>query len=108
MKTLPERSAYAKAQRQERAGAVEEVPGDQCVGALRTRAESLRGGEERGWVHRGPTSCCPSSQGSALHGLFPLPQHSGLVIFSSFIVVYRDTAHEGTSWLDSPRAVCEE
>ena len=28
--------------------------------------------------------------------------------FSSFIVVYRDTAHEGTPWLDSPRVVCEE
>ena len=71
--TLPERSAYAKAQRQESAGVVGEVPGDQRVGALQTCAESLRGGEERGWVHGGPTSCCPSSQGSALHGLFPLP-----------------------------------
>ena len=52
---------------------VEEVPGDPCVGALRTHAESLRGDEERGWAHGGPTSRCPSSQASALHGLFPLP-----------------------------------
>lgn len=59
MKTLPERSAYAKAQRQERAGVVEEVPGDQCVGALWTHAESLRGGEERGWAHRGPPPDAP-------------------------------------------------
>lgn len=86
-----ERTAHAKAQRQKRAGVVEGVP------VSPPHAESLRGGWERGRAHMGPTSRCPLSQGSALHGLFPLPQTVASLIFSSFMVVYRDRAWVGTS-----------